>query len=304
MKISIYIFVSLLLFSCSKSDDPAAIKLLRTEATDYNGIILSTEYVYDNMNRIVAIKQAENNAPANVSVTIDYKGNEAVLISFPNIEPSYKRTKEVHLSLTENGKMLKRIEYTHGVSINPAVLLPETFLYDTLTCAYDAAGFLTETSRSLYDSSGGDQANNAGSRLTSTTTYTIQAANVVSSDEHAIYRVTRRNAGIVTTTGGNSDYHHTFNYTKKYPNQTDFKNVAVLNEFLDYYELVMNVQQKNMPDQVVINTIERDLSNAVTFTLNTTVDIERAYNGEGLLSNINILTSNTQYRKILHFYGK
>jgi hypothetical protein len=141
MKILIVLLISALLFSCKKSADHSTLKLLRTEATDYSDSVLHTEYSYDNSNRIIAIKQFKNNNEPVIAVTISYNGNEVVLLSHPNEEPGYDETTEVHLSLDENGRLLKRTEYTYEVEKVFSTKPSEIFRYDTLLCSYDPPGF-------------------------------------------------------------------------------------------------------------------------------------------------------------------
>jgi hypothetical protein len=304
MRIFFLIFISLFLFSCKKSSDSVATRLLRTESTDYNGNVFHSEYGYDKMDRITTITEYENNEPPAVAVTISYHANEAVLLSFPDDDPVYNQNKEVHLTLDANGRMLKRIEYTHGVAKTPPVQPTEKFRYDTLLCEYDASGLLKKTTQRRYDSTWVDPTYNTTTRLTSTVSYTMEAGNLTSSDEYAVYPVITRKGGIITASGGSSEYHNVFRYTKSFPNKSDFKNSAVLNEYLLYYEPPLNISQKNMPEQVIRSSTDKDINGSVIFTGNSTIDIERSYNADGLMSSVNVLSHNTPYSQINYFYGR
>ena len=198
MRILIMLFISALLFSCKKSADKSTIKLLRTEATDNYDSVLHTEYNYDNSNRIVAIKQYKNSNEPVTAVTISYNGNEVVLLSHPDIEPAYDETTEVHLSLDENRKLLKRIEYTYEVEKVFSTKPSEIFRYDTLLCEYDAAGLLKSTTESRYDSIYVNATQNNVSRLTSAASYTNDGNNLISIDEHANYPGVIRANGVTT----------------------------------------------------------------------------------------------------------
>lgn len=125
-----FFVVFLLFFSCKKSNE-SPIKLLRTEATDYNGVLLTTEYGYDSEGRIVSIKQAENSAPPAVAFSITYHGNEITMLSYPQIDPDYYTTKEVHLKLDAAGKLLNKTGYTRAVGIQPYNSSSKKFSYDT-----------------------------------------------------------------------------------------------------------------------------------------------------------------------------
>ena len=304
MRIFFLIFVLLFFLSCKKSGDSVATRLLRIESTDYNGNVLYTEYGYDHQDRISTITEHTNNEQPAAPVTISYQGNEAVLHSFPEIDPVYNQSTEVHLTLDANGRMVKRIEYTYYVAKTSPLQPPEKFRYDTLLCEYDASGLLKKTTESRYDSTWADSTTNSITRLSFTRNYTTDAGNVTGSDEYAVYPVITRKAGVTTMSGGSSEYHNVFRYTKSFPNKTDFKNAAVLNEYGLYYELWLNVSNQNMPDQAIRSTVDKDINGAVIFSFTSTIDIERSYNTDGLLSSVHVLSHNTPYPEINYFYGR
>ena len=302
----IYILISgLFIFcSCKKSNESAATRLLRTESTDYNGNVFYSEYGYDNQDRITMITNHENSEQSAIAVTISYNGNEAVLLSHPDIDPLYNRTTEVHLTLDANGRTLKRIEYTEDLSKPVPAPGAGKFTKDTLLSEYDADGLLNKTTESRYDSTWSDPTSFSARRLTATATYTNEGGNLTSFNEYAVYPVNSVSGGIVTVSGGTSEYHNVFRYTKSFANKNDFKNAAVLNEYALYYELLLNINYKNMPDQVIRNTTDKDINGAVIFSGTSTIDIERIYNTDGLLSSVNVLSQNTPYTTIKYFYGK
>ncbi len=59
-----------------------------------------------------------------------------------------------------------------------------------------------------------------------------------------------------------------------------------------------------MPDQITRSSTDNDLNGTIIFSVATTIDIDRTYNHEGLLSTVNILSQNTPYKLINYFYGK
>ena len=315
MRLLCFLFTSLLFFSCKKSNE-SAIKLLSKEATGYNGKVFTTEYVYDSRNRIVAIKQAENNAPTAIAVSISYNGNEVTLISYPKYDPLYNITKEVHLMLDVNARLLKRIAYTRMASSQNNDSSAKRFIYDTLACEYDAAGFLKETKRDLYDTSWSAPGYSGAARATFSGSFTTVGGNLTTKDDDVAFTRTITNAGISTLSGGSSEYHTVFDNTKSYPNKTDFNDAAVLNESLDYYgeldyygwmgyfEPLMDGHYKNMPEKTVIHHVDKDLSGIVYFDYTSTYEVARTYNPEGLLSAVDILTPGTPYTKLRYFYGR
>ena len=300
------IFLSFLLFflSCKKTVDSSATRLLRTEAADNYDNVLHTEYNYDNNNRIVAIKQYKNSDEPVTAVTISYNGNEVVLLSHPDVEPAYDETTEVHLSLDENGRLLKRIEYTYEVEKVFSSKPSEIFRYDTLLCEYDAAWLLKSTTESRYDSIYVDVTHNNVSHLTSAASYTNDGNNLISINEHANYPGAIRADGVTTASGGSSDYHNIFSYSKSFPNHIDFKNAVILNEYKLYYESPFNSNYKNMPDQITSSSTDKDINGTIIFSGTTIINIERTYNDKELLSTVNIPSMNTPYKVINYFYGR
>jgi len=303
MKISIFLAASLLFFSCNKSNE-VAIKLLRTEATDYNGVLLATEYVYNPEGRIIAIKQAENSATPAVAFNITYNGNEIAMLSNPKIDPVYNTSKEVHLTLDAKSNVLKAIGYTYSVGSYPYNSSTKKFNYDTLVYMYDAAGFLKETKQNFYDSSWTEHDNTNVGKGNTTISYTTVGGNVTAKDEYSVYTRIIINGGNTNLTGGTSEHHFNYKYTKAYPNKTDFKNATVLNELRDYHELLLDEKYQNMPEQVVIQSLEKDINGTVYFNYTSTGDVERIYNDNGLLSGADVLTPTTQYRKVRYFYNR
>ena len=304
MRLSFLIFVLLFFSACKKSTDSIAARLSRTESTDYDANVLHTKYKYDNNGRIISITNYQNADQPVVAVTINYSGSEAVLLSFPETDPAYDQTTEIHLTLDENGRTLKRVEYSHALAKMPSVQPTEKFRYDTLLSEYDAGGFVKKTKQSRFDSTWVDSAFTSVTRLTSTVNYTLNSGNITASDEYAVYPVITRRGSMITVSGGSSEYHNEFRYTKSFLNKTDFTNASILNEKRLFYELPLNISYKNMPDQVIMNSVDKDINGAVIFSGNSTIDIERTYNADRSLSSVNILSHNTPYTKINYFYER
>lgn len=231
MKLLLSLLITLLFFSCKKNNE-GPLKLIRKEATTYTGVLQTTEYVYDSQNRIIAVKQGENNATPATFVTVSYTGNEAVLISHPTYDPAFDITKEVRLILNGSGQLLKKTGYVNMVAkTNP---LSRRSRHDTLVCEYDAAGFLKYTTWNLFDSTQSDPGYTAVDQAITKDTFTTTNNNLVKKDRLLQYTRTITNGGGTTISGGSAENHSLFGYEKLYPNKTDFTNAAILNEVIDY----------------------------------------------------------------------
>ena len=300
MRFVVVLFSMCLIFACSENDDKATI-LARTEAVSYSGFHQHTIYEYDNQGRIIVIKEARDDEKAAVKVTITYNGDEVILQSTPDWDPSLNQTSRVVLTLGPNGRPHMRTEYTRKQP-KLAGSAFESFVYDTLHFEYDASGFLVRTRGNRYDSTWISETRNQVTRATSDATYTIEAGNLTAIDEYVDYPKETRDGGSVTLGGGSSEYHTVFKYTKAYPNKADFGNAAILNEYRQSFEPPMNINWANMPDQVVQSTTDRDINGTVVFEIESTIDMERIYNNDGMLSSVIIPPGNTQFIETRYFY--
>jgi hypothetical protein len=305
MKIVIFLFACLLFLSCKKTDE-SVVKLLRSEAAGYPGILQVTKYIYDANNRIIAIQQLPNNASVVDTFTFTYNGNEIIMRNNPKGDPFYKKTNEVHLTVNANGKLVKRIGFTFSVGASPNDSARKEFVYDTLVNTFDAAGYLKETKQTIFDSVSAAPGSSAVSLVNTAYSYTTLAGNITAEDRYTSYTVVSFIAGNTVHSSGTFESYAVFNYSKMYPNKTDFRNTAALNELEDYSSrTLLDEQYKNMPDQIVTHTIERNGSGTITFEYTGTENVERIYNNDnGWLSDVNVLTATTQYPKIRYFYGR
>lgn len=293
------LLVALTVLACDDPVDDRVATLVRTESKSYTGFIAYTEYDHDRFGRITMItRRIDDEAPV-VLANISYNNNEVVILSTPDFDPAYNQTTEVHLTINDEGLTSKRTEYTHRTPKVPGAHGVE-FTYDTLIFEY-SAGLVTKTFGHRYDSSASSPTSTRVVRSTSAATYTNEAGNVIAVDTQIDYPIVTREGGTTTLSGGSSRYLTNFNYSKSYPNKTDFRNAAVLNEYKEYYEQMFNASYKSMPDQVVRSTVDKDHEGTIIFTITTTVDMERTYNENGFLSSLKI-PANTQYREVNYFY--
>lgn len=297
------ILLILLFFSCKKDNDPRDLRLLRIETTDYNGNLVNTEYQYDNQGRIIRITSKKNNEKPVEVVTVGYSGNDVFLVSFPDFDAAYTQSTEVRLTLDASGKPQKRIEYTNRVSKvpNPS----KEFRYDTSFYEYDATGLLKKITRIRRDSIWLQQDYIVKRKFDFIVNYTNSNGNLISRDEFVTYPYTTIRAGVTTISGGSSEYHHVYNYTKGFSNGTDFKNAYVLNEYpFFFYDPPLNGNYKNMPDQIVVNNIDRDINGNIIFNGKGTYNLDRVYDKNGFLSTITIPPGSTQFVIFNFVYGR
>jgi len=273
------------------------------ESTEYSGNIVNTEYQFDNQGRITGITWKKNADPPVSLVSVAYTGNEVVLVSFPTYDPAYNQTSEVRLTLDGSGKTQKRIQKTHLSSKTPNG--SQEYRNDTTIYEYDGGGLLKKTIQNRRDSLWIHANYTIIRQFNSTTNYTNSGGNLISKDEFVTYPYTTTQNGVITISGGSSEYHDVYNYTKGFANQTDFRNAPVLQEYpLFVYDPPLNGNYKNMPDQIMIKNTDRDINGNITFNISGTVNVGRSYDTRGFLSAITIPPGNTQDTKINFYYGK
>jgi len=264
---------------------------------------VNTEYQYDNQGRITGITRKKNDEPPVSIVSVAYTGNEVVLVSFPNYDPSYNQTSEVRLTLDASGRIQKRIQSIHISSKSPGV--SEEYRYDTTIYEYDATGLLKKTTQNRRDSLWIQTNYTVKRQFNSIANYTNSGGNLISKDEYVTYPYSTTQNGVTTVSGGSSEYHTVFNYTKGFSNQTDFRNAPVLKEYpLFSYDPPLNPNYKNMPDQFVVKNTDRDINGNIIFNITGTINVARNYDTKGFLSTITIPPGSSQDTRINFYYGK
>ncbi|MFT3934071.1 MAG: hypothetical protein QM726_10685 [Chitinophagaceae bacterium] len=291
-----------IVFSCSKSSDSSYKGLQSKETTDYTGNIVRFSYSYDAQGRITSITQQKNNGQPTLSLTVNYQGNEAVLLSFPDTDPAYVQKKQVRYTLDATGLPLQRIEFTQLtaklVPVNPS----QEFRNDTIMYEYDASGMLAKTTRSRRDSVWVETNYTIIRQFSSRATYSNSNGNLQLYDEYVTYPIVTMQGGMTTVSGGSSAYHQVYQYTKAFPNKTDFNNAFVLNEIKASYEPLLNSHYKNMPDKVISDNTDKDMNGVTIFKGIDTINMDRLYNENGLLSSVRIPPGHTQDTLVRYFY--
>lgn len=318
MKRSFFLIGLSLCFTCKKdSIDDGPLKLLRKEATNYNGEQVKMEYTYDAHGRIITIKKAVNGAALTDAVTITYNDNEITLVSQPVDQGSRPNTfdKVVRLTVDASGKLLKKIGYAFRE--NGGFSPFKRFMYDTLTCAYDPAGYLQTTTRSFVDSSRSIGRSTYTYRVTNRDSFTTNGSNLTSKIEHLLFTKHSTNDAGATTyfTAGTTIKTKHYTYIKSYPNKADFSNITILNEtqdfegLTDYYNWMDLIEPfasgyQNIADETEVQDMERDANGNITGTYSAHFGFERTYNTDGLPSTITVLNPGNYYQNIQFFYGR
>lgn len=288
-RIALLALPALLLFSCKKTDtvNTEEVRLLQTKWSDGNGNVHTALLSYDAEGRIVALSVKTNNDPATVSATVSYAGSE-VRITEPVVSNAATMfTREIKFVVNGSNQPVSRIESRNAEYYATAGNPQRDFYTDTATYSYDASGLLTKITGNSRDSvwykPGYEQ---TSVRLQ---TYTVNYTNV-NGNLAEMTRIAQENyhTTVGTTTlysRSSREEKNTFDYSKAYPNNTDFKNAFLLEEFgviLNDYPL--NRNYRNLPSQVTTSVTEKDGTGAVTYTGSSTFTLTFSFNKYGFLS--------------------
>ncbi|HWI93321.1 MAG TPA: hypothetical protein VNT20_18710 [Flavisolibacter sp.] len=283
-----FIGLSLLMQSCKKNDvNPDEVRLLAFETTD-TSITYRKVFDYDNLGRITQVQFNFGTRGALVA-SIAYQGNQILMKPTP-FNPAFSDIDSVVLIMDAANHVQKRLGYSF-FEVLPPDNPQRTYSYDTTLYQYNAAGLLQKETATHRDST---WIVNAGDTQT-----WIYITNTISD-----YTNTDGNLASISSTHDATSYSHqhgkdyvsrsstvsvkSFEYTKAYPNKTDFSNAAVLTE-LGYLQLQtpINKNYKNLPDKITSISTNRDQAGAITFVNNISSDFVLKYNFYGFLSAIN-----------------
>jgi hypothetical protein len=281
--------LSVLLLGCKKNDiNPDEVRLLALETTDTSQTY-RTVFDYDNLGRIIKV-HFESSPPQTVIMNIVYQGNEILITPSPSTSSYASAIDSVILFMDAANRVQKRIAYSF-FEIMPPGYPQRTYNCDTSLYQYNAAGLLQKETSNHRDSTWFNQLGdiqtwtniiskvsdyeNTDGNLTSIKSMEYE---VTYSHQHGTNYIWKSSIDNITS----------FEYTKRYPNKTDFSNATVLSE-LGYLNLQipLNKNYKNLPDKVTIISTSRDQSGVITFFDNHSFGFSLKYNSYGFLSSTN-----------------
>jgi len=309
MKISVirfatFIITSLLIFSaCQKettnniTDDVVRIAEMRTELINDSA---SNVFEYDSQGGIVKIRYQPQNAPSFVRFTVAYLANE-IRLTGEHISSISTSIDTIHLYLDGGGRLIKRMQHLYFDYTGDPTYNPRTYSRDTSLYLYDASGFLIKETRMHQDSNwlyvGVETMQDNHS--TEVITHTIQNGNLASTvgiKNGTGHGFTPSTGNVVNT----SSYLETityFEYTKAYPNKTDFTNALVLNEIYLLDVFPTNEKYKNLPEKVTISQVQKDPNGTVVATNNFLYTYEFTYDANGYVtSRVNTQQAGTKVK--------
>jgi hypothetical protein len=282
------------IFSCKKGDDSnysnnnnnnqPSFQLTKVDYT--NGTSTTHHnFTYNSDNKITSITKNENSNTPSPYYQVSYNGNQVVIIRTEDNTDLFENT-SITYTLDAGNKPTKRIYnyYIFFKTVSPT----KYYTQDTTTYEYDAAGLLSKTISSKFDSAWYNPAANEqdANYVKTVTTYSYANGNIISSTGTGTNIGYKRRYSNVYPWNKTQERTTTYEYTKNYLNKLDFSNAIILNEF-GSFNFPVSSHFKNIPDKVTWNYVEKDANTGNILTSSTNpLNMSMDFNSQGYLSSI------------------
>ena len=296
---------ALLLQSCKKDDpiDTESVRLVKTKMGDINGDTHYMTLEYDAQGRITRITQSTNNDPAVVTATISYSGNEVRIVEPAIDNAAMTLTREIKYVVDAGNQPQSRIEQRFEEFKAPDNHPQRTFYSDTTVYTYEPGGLLLRKTGTSRDSTWFNPAQVQTSVRTRafTATYTNANGNL-SEMVKATAEKSRLVAGTTVFTAQSAEEEKvTYEYSRNYANQTDFKNAFLLEEYsVLLYDFPMNKNYRNLPGKFTRTFAVRDASGAITHSDTVSGTLAFSYNQYGFVALIGNNPIRTQNKELIY----
>jgi len=302
-----------LITSCSKdkdSDPPLPGEMNRLAGIEFKSQASIYQYSleYDATGRINRITYQSQQEPRTTVYNVSYSGN-SIQLARPAFRSSALDIYDT-IRLTMDGyyNILERVQFRFVETKAPDNIPGKTYVFDTTRFEYSYSGMLLGVTRNKLDTSwskgsGPDGEVRNANRLNEVANYILEGNKLVGlSSNSDVSKVIYKNSE-VTTNLSDEELTIAFEYSKSYPNKTDFSNCAVLNELhLFATDMPFNKTYSVLPDKVNrVRTIKKK-DGTVISTTNQTANLEFTFNSDGfLLTKRDPSNPSTQ---ITYWYGR
>jgi len=297
MKKTLYFLVSLVvLVSCKKDNDYRSETRL-VKKTNYDGQA-GEVFKYDASGRIIGIANLKTNE---LGTTISYNGNEAVIVKDHSSAGVIGET-EVRITFDSQGKPISRILRTFREYISPNTPPQRDYVNDTLLYEYDTQGLLKRTVGRSFDSTwfNPNDLEIQSHRTESVTDYSVSDGNLTGSVQISNVGGTHWFRGTEFKYVEYIEDSYSYEYSKQYPNKTDFSNAAMLNEF-EITPFLLNKHYKNMADKITRAKISKDRNGVIQYMYNSLSEFTLEYDSKGFLSGFKVNSTAPDIKFYLHY---
>ena len=290
-----FVFFSLITFTISvvackkdKQFKPEEVRLVGADVYSDNGV--QHEIIdYNADGKITKISFQFNNDAPKTRFGVSYSGNEIIIVEPPVINNATELRDTVRLQLNPNGTISKRIHSSFFEVKPPTAEAQRTYVKDTTLYQYDIEGLLARKTLSMQDST---WTTNPAVPPTSViftheiTDYTVANRNLTSASTTRNTLIVARTPTRVYTSTNSGSINTVFEYSKAYPNKTDFSNAAILDE-LDLFTLrPMYKEYSLLPTKLTESYTDKDQNGAVISSGTYSTDYIFEYNFFGLVSSV------------------
>ena len=290
-----FVFFSLTTFTISvvackkdKQFKPEEVRLVGADVYSDNGV--QHEIIdYNADGKITKISFQFNNDAPKTRFGVSYSGNEIIIVEPPVINNATELRDTVRLQLNPNGTISKRIHSSFFEVKPPTAEAQRTYVKDTTLYQYDIEGLLARKTLSKQDST---WTTNPAVPPTSViftnemTDYTVVNRNVTAANTTRNTLIVSRTPTRVFTSSNSGTTNSIFEYSKAYPNKTDFSNAAILDE-MDLFTLrPMYKEYSLLPTKLTESYTDKDQNGAVISSGTYSTDYIFEYNFFGLVSSV------------------
>jgi len=295
-------FVSSLL-SCNKNKEEIKVTELRLIGIEYKNAnnFSRTNLEYDASGRITRITYQQNEIATHTQFDISYANNEIVMAQPAMSNANSDVADTIRLFLDANNRVIKRINHFFFEVKGPANPPQRTYTYDTTLYEYDAAGLPTKEIYTKKDSTwfNNGQVATYFYFTSGVTTYTSSNGNITSSNYSDKMTLTTTLPTNTYTQYRTNTTSKTFQYAKKYPNNTDFSNAAVLRELNVFSDLPFGSYSPYLPNMLTSSSVQKDGNGVIMSTDDFSTTYDFSYNAFRFVSSRVDAES-----KVKYLYGK
>ena len=250
---------------------------------------LHISFVYDPNGKIRQItSRLDNAASPNILYNVLYNANNPneIVVAVPAIVTiGNEITDTTRLFVDGNNMVTKKIRFAFEGYKAPQNLPKRTYTFDTTTYEYDGAGLLIKETRGGIDSTWFNPGivETTNIRTTGESAYTNTNGDLkkVISLNHTTTTTRVGSNTIIEIRGSSSNF--SLQYNQLYPNKTDFKNAAVLNQLNLFAGLPMNKNYQHLPSYTQLIYQELDQNGGTISGYTSFSNNQFAYNYYGFV---------------------
>jgi len=268
--------------ACNKNNSsaPQEVKRRLTSYTLSDGTNNSLYSIkYNDNGKITEIDVQTNGQPSAVWWTIEYSGNDIIMLDESSITNILRDT--MRLTVDANGRRIKRIRgyFRQDNGGTPSV----EHLHDSSDYQYDATGFLVKEIRHYGDTISYTNGDRTFSRTIEVFDYTNSNSNLASVVQVSNDTVNKILSGMPSTYITTRTITANLNYTKGSLNKTDFTNEAIIGQLYLFFPYIMHKEYGMVPQSMNYQQVRKRPDGTITGSSNDTYLFDFGYDSTGYI---------------------